>query len=466
MNFSLKSYSIWEFGQRTDSAGNPHQEDSLFPPFGHATDGDRLFIVCDGMGGHSAGDVASEAVCSAMADSILGSGRSSEGQFTDDDLAQALKAAYDALDRKDDGDDRKMGTTMTLLKLHSAGATIAHIGDSRVYHFRPGATADDTQILYATEDHSLVNQLVRAGVMTHEEAMVSGKKNVITRAMQPGLDPRPQADVYHTADIQPGDWFLLCSDGILEHPQLEDGSYLRHLFSLQGGSPKDKVETLLAATINNSDNHTAILVQILDVQDPSGIRAAGVAGQGQVTAVKPAEAVTTAPVTPQAAQDSKTFSVAPQKTSKSGLVSKIIIGVVILLALLGGYAFWHYIKGSGTPDSTGELVVEEEEFVPVSDNKEQEINAVPDDKETPGDAQQQMQPVDDKQTPGELTNGEEMEIATDPEKIQILEPGSDGEINNPEQDDFQPVTSNSGQTPDPVQAINNALNNSGESEED
>ncbi len=353
MNFSLKAYSIWEFGQRKDSAGNPHQEDSLYPPFGQATEADRLFIVCDGMGGHSAGEVASEAVCSAMAASILAPGRATEGQFSDQDLADALKAAYDALDARDNGDARKMGTTMTLLKLHAAGATIAHIGDSRVYHIRPGLTADDTRILYVTEDHSLVNSLVRAGHMTHQEAMMSGQKNVITRAMQPGLDPRPHADVYHTADIQPGDFFLLCSDGMLEHPQMEDGSYLRHLFSLQGGSPREKVDTLVAATVNNSDNHTAIVVEITDVQDPSGLRAAGVPGQGEVVGVLPAEGPLA--TTPIGLNGAPATTVAIAKPKGKGLLL-VLAALAALLVVIAGFFAWRHFAAH--PEETEDEVIE------------------------------------------------------------------------------------------------------------
>ena len=216
MKFKLKAYSIQEFGQRKDAQGNPHQEDSIYPLHGKQTDADRLFILCDGMGGHDAGEVASATVCEAMSQSVNASVPNSEALFTDDMLLKAVADAFHALDQKDNGASKKMGTTMTFLKLHAGGATIAHMGDSRVYHIRPGKDADSTQILFVTEDHSLVNDLIKIGELTPEEAKVSPQKNIITRAMQPHMERQPKADIHHVTDIKPGDYFYLCSDGMLE----------------------------------------------------------------------------------------------------------------------------------------------------------------------------------------------------------------------------------------------------------
>jgi protein phosphatase len=266
MKYTLKVYSIWEFGQRVDSLGQPHQEDSLYPEFGLQSDNDRLFILCDGMGGHDAGEVASATVCEAMSASILADGHDADGIFTHADLDKAIADAYDALDRHDTGAGKKMGTTMTLLKLHNGGATIAHIGDSRVYHLRPGQTGEDTRILFHTEDHSLVNALIKAGEMTREEARHSKQRNVITRAMQPNQSPRCRADVYSTDDILPGDYFYLCSDGMLEQDEMEDGTVLRRIFSDEVANDSERIEILRGATKENRDNHTAFVVHILSVE--------------------------------------------------------------------------------------------------------------------------------------------------------------------------------------------------------
>ena len=261
MNYKLKVYTIFEVGQRKDAQGNPHQEDCIYPAQGMEKDSDRLFILCDGMGGHDAGEVASATVCDAMSRSIL-SHPDADTNFTDQMLQQAIDAAFDALDRKDTGAVKKMGTTMTFLKLHSHGATIAHMGDSRVYHIRQGRTAAETQILFRTQDHSLVNDLVRAGEMTEEQARHSKQKNIITRAMQPHMDRRPKAEIYHAIDVCPGDYFYMCSDGMLE--QMSDDQ-LREIFSwnYDHGDDNRKVATLRDLTRNNRDNHSAIIVHIL-----------------------------------------------------------------------------------------------------------------------------------------------------------------------------------------------------------
>ena len=124
MKFKLKAYSIQEFGQRKDAQGNPHQEDSIYPLHGKQTDADRLFILCDGMGGHDAGEVASATVCEAMSQSVNASVPNSEALFTDDMLLKAVADAFHALDQKDNGASKKMGTTMTFLKLHAGGAPL------------------------------------------------------------------------------------------------------------------------------------------------------------------------------------------------------------------------------------------------------------------------------------------------------------------------------------------------------
>ena len=264
MRYIVSIKSIWEFGKRVDAGGKPHQEDSIFPAYGEQKDTDRLFILCDGMGGHDAGEVASATVCEAMSRSINKAVPNQEGPFTDEQLQKAISDAFDALDAVGGNSDgeKKMGTTMTFLKLHDKGCTIAHMGDSRVYHIRPGRDKDSTRILFQTSDHSLVNDLIKIGELTPEEAKTSKQKNVITRAMQPKMDRRPKADVYHSADIKKGDYFYMCSDGMLE--QMEDENICFN-FSDTTGDEDNKVRILTQATSQNSDNHSAIIVHILDV---------------------------------------------------------------------------------------------------------------------------------------------------------------------------------------------------------
>ncbi len=343
MRYKLNAYNIWELGQR------PKQEDSIFPEYGKIENNDRLFILCDGMGGHSAGEVASSAVCTAMSEWILKNCPDPEGTFTDEHFKSALSAAFDLLDAKDNGAAKKMGTTLTFLKLHDQGATIAHIGDSRVYHVRPGKTPEETEILFQTIDHSLVNDLVRTEVITPEEAKHSKQKNIITRAMQPRMERRSRADIKAIKDIKPGDYFMLCSDGILE--QMEDEN-VKYIFSDKGGNIANKIEMLIKVTEHNHDNHSAIVVQITDVIDPLPLDIP----EKEDTQPQPTQAIEKAPssksatsLPPQAgkaprAKHSPTHS--PQENEdklhtliddiKSNL-KYILMGVIVLLVAIIAY---------------------------------------------------------------------------------------------------------------------------------
>lgn len=240
--------AIWELGQRDN------QEDSIFPAFGKATDDDRLFILCDGMGGHEHGEVASRTVCKAMSNAILSLDKQS---FTDDDLLDALQVVYRQLDSLDNSHLKKMGTTLCLLYFHKGGMTAAHIGDSRIYHTRP----KENRILFQSRDHSLVYDLYQAGEISYEEMRTSLQKNIITRAIQPGEENRVRPAIVHIADIQPGDYFYICSDGMLEQMSNDE---LCHLLSADGSDEK-KRKQLVAATSDNKDNHSAYLIHIKEV---------------------------------------------------------------------------------------------------------------------------------------------------------------------------------------------------------
>ena len=257
MNFKIKAYNLQELGQRAN------QEDSLFPALGKSTSDDRLFILCDGMGGHEKGEVASATVCETISRVVLSAWHPGEA-LSDELFLQALSAAFDALDAKDNGEERKMGTTLTFLCLHANGATVAHIGDSRIYQLRPASDTTPAHVVFRTQDHSLVNDLVKIGEITEEEAKHHPQKNVITRAMQPCQEHRAKADIAHLTDIQPGDYFFMCSDGMLE--QSTDDNIL-NIITKPNVSDEQKLEMLRRVTEENKDNHTAHLVYIDKVED-------------------------------------------------------------------------------------------------------------------------------------------------------------------------------------------------------
>ena len=346
MKYKLSVYNILEFGQRIDAQGNPHQEDSIFPAFNRQKDTDRLFVLCDGMGGHDAGEVASATVCEAISNSVFRNAPDPEGEFTDEILLKAIDDAFIALDEHDNGAEKKMGTTMTFLKFHDKGCTIAHMGDSRVYHIRPGKSAEDTKILFVTEDHSLVNDLVKIGELTKEEAKTSRQKNVITRAMQPKMERRPKADIYHTSDIRPGDYFYMCSDGMLE--QMEDDN-LCFNFSEKTGDDNNKVTILINATNQNKDNHSAIIVHVLDVIDPlppvSDKPAVPAPFMAEVEESEPAPALASepeyAPVQPQRPVNMRNDDDDDDDSRRSGgiWIWLLVVAALVLCGLVGWYLY-------------------------------------------------------------------------------------------------------------------------------
>lgn len=311
----------------------------MFPVPGQIKASDRLFILCDGMGGHDAGEVASRTVCDTMA-SVLLPGRDYEGAFTRADFDKALAAAYDALDAKDNGAEKKMGTTMTFLKFFEGGAFIAHIGDSRVYHVRAGLDGAPGIILHETSDHSLVNDLVRAGALTREEARHDHRKNIITRAMQPGaLESRSRAEVYETADIRPGDYFFMCSDGMLEKPEMESGDLLVQILSQPGVTDQQRIEQLRVATADNSDNHTAFLIHIDDVIGARQPEPTPAPAQPAQMPAQPA----TIPAQPEAAPQPAVMGPMAAEAAESNRMVRWMLLTIVVIFLIAAAVFVTYL---------------------------------------------------------------------------------------------------------------------------
>lgn len=267
--YKVSTYTIYECGKRTDADGNPHQEDALYPRQGDAGSATRVFVVCDGMGGHEAGEVASDVVSRAVGEYLTRA--TADGSCTNTMIEEAITHAYNALDAAcpDDGNPRKPGTTLTLLVLHSEGFTLAHMGDSRIYLFRPGRDGASTQILHRTRDHSLVNDLVDCGVITPEQARVSPQRNVITRSIQPHEERRLRPAIFNGDNLQPGDCFYLCTDGMLE--QITD-EQLCEIFSDKVPDTMTRTNMLRQEAVENSDNHSAYIVRIDTVNGVEGRR--------------------------------------------------------------------------------------------------------------------------------------------------------------------------------------------------
>lgn len=234
----------------------PNNEDALYPLPNEGTVTDTLFVVCDGVGGLDKGEVASATVVEAFTKELA----HAPSPFSADQFNEALAKVYQKLDELEDPHAyKKMGTTLTLLKLHEGGAFMAHIGDSRIYHIRPEAAHP---ILHCTSDHSLVNELFKAGMLTAEETINHPQRNVITRVVQPHQERPAAADIYETTDLQAGDYLFLCTDGVLE--QLTD----QQLVEILGTqcSTVEKIRAIEALCEGKTrDNWSACLVPILEV---------------------------------------------------------------------------------------------------------------------------------------------------------------------------------------------------------
>lgn len=170
--------------------------------FGCCAEAD-VFVVCDGMGGAAAGEVASRTAVNAMLER-LGSG---EAEVSEKSLEAAVHAANLLIHARAEREPalHGMGTTLVALVLRDRQAWIAHAGDSRCYLLRNG------ELRRCTEDHSLVEEQVRHGQLTPEEAEKSPLRNVITRALGTGRAVTPEMN---RLDVRSGDLFLLCTDGL------------------------------------------------------------------------------------------------------------------------------------------------------------------------------------------------------------------------------------------------------------
>lgn len=332
--------AIHELGKRAN------QEDSIYPIEDKATEDDRLFLLCDGMGGHEHGEVASQSICKSLSSFLLQHAVASEG-LEDKLLSDALSYAYQELDKLAvAGDTRQMGTTLTLLYFHSNGCTAAHIGDSRIYHLRPSSHT----ILYKSRDHSLVYDLYQAGELTYEEMKTFPQKNVITRAMIAGDRNHPKPDVIHISDIQPGDYFYICSDGMLE--QMEDEELLDVFYA--NVRDEEKRQMLISETSDNKDNHSAYIVHIKEVShDEADVSLVNEEPTAKCNAlnIKPdLEEVTASPDveivkpagTPPPVPDSVIVAMKNKQKRKKHLFVAFI--VIVALAVVGMFGYGYYSK--------------------------------------------------------------------------------------------------------------------------
>lgn len=211
----------------------------------------RLYGVADGMGGHKGGEVAS----TSARDDLL---RELEGKTPSvATLSSAIEEVNRQIYHQQEHDDALtgMGTTLSVLWMSDNFVYIGHVGDSRVYLLRDG------EFKQMTLDHSLVEQLVREGVLTEEEAQNHPMRNIITRAI--GTDESVEVDVV-VEERRKGDLWLACSDGL---HGLVDDHQMRD--ALRQYAPEKAADVLLKAALDAGGRDNVTLVIVHDGEEPA-----------------------------------------------------------------------------------------------------------------------------------------------------------------------------------------------------
>lgn len=237
-------YSLSDVGKKRD-----HNEDSLLvqPDTG-------LFAVADGMGGHQAGERASRMALDTLAGELTLPEAGTENSR--DDLLARLRVATQAAGAaifdaaQADTELQGMGTTLTTLWFHGGRVYLAHVGDSRAYLFRDGRAQQ------LSDDHSWVSEQVRAGMMSEEEARDSKFRHIITRSV--GFERDVLVDGA-AIPYEPGDCFLLCSDGLSNYVE---GDELARLLAARFYKDVPQLLVDLANDRGGDDNITVILVYV------------------------------------------------------------------------------------------------------------------------------------------------------------------------------------------------------------
>ena len=330
-----------------------------------------IFAVADGVGGAEAGEVASSTAIEVLGEAFR---HHTDGDDAEDLMEIAIQRANDSIFRLSREEPRfmQMATTIVALYLDGLRATVGHVGDSRLYRYTPAG-----ELVRETQDHSLVEEEVRAGRMTAQQALNHPSRNVISRAL--GAEPAVEVDL-RTFEIEPDTAFLLCSDGITRHiPDAELSSLLAGAESLDAACAEMK---RLCYERGAEDNLTAVLVHVAgsaegaragaataraaDADDaPTIIReraatehaAAGAAAPGQTILRRPfndagsqmpsadlldepaSNTVKTAAAAEQApAATAAAAAPAPVAPSRGG--AGRVLGVLLLLAAVGLAAFY------------------------------------------------------------------------------------------------------------------------------
>ena len=294
-----------------------------------------LFAVADGMGGAQAGEIASRLAAAALEEADSGSLAGAEKVVSL--IREANRRVYEraASDPATSG----MGTTVTVALVEGDRVTIGHVGDSRAYLLRDG------ELEQLTEDHSLVNELLKSGKLSREEADVHPQRSVITRAV--GTDPDVDVDAF-TVDASEGDVFLLCSDGLTD--MVEDQDILdvveRHRDDLDRvtkalvsaanrGGGEDNITVIAFSIAADGEDTVRMTAQGDDEDTLEGIPAPQPAVDTMVVPQERVDEVFVEPGSPEAAALTRPAPVSPAARVRLVLVMLFLFAVAAALLVWG-----------------------------------------------------------------------------------------------------------------------------------
>lgn len=207
-----------------------------------------VFVVCDGMGGHAAGQIASELACKTFIDVYL--------NHTAQEIESAARVAIEAANRyildvsKQIPSRIGMGTTLSALVICQDRGIIAHVGDSRIYRLR------NDRLEQITEDHTLVSEHIKAGLLSHKQAMSHPYAHVLSRAVGVEEMIEPQLETF---ELEENDIYLLCSDGLTNYVSDEE---IRNILSNHSLSEAAWRLVNSALTAGGGDNCTVLIVRV------------------------------------------------------------------------------------------------------------------------------------------------------------------------------------------------------------
>jgi protein phosphatase len=313
--------------------------------------GPHLLAVCDGMGGHAGGDVASSVALGRLVD-LDGDSYGGEALRR---LADALRQANAEIARRaaDDPQLAGMGTTATVLMRYDRKLALAHIGDSRGYLLRDG------ELTRITRDHTFVQTLVDEGRISPDEAEQHPQRNIVTRVLSGHRDDEPDVSA---REARVGDRYLLCSDGLTG--VVSEATIAE---TLRGGDdPAAAAEALISMALRGGapDNVTVVVARVVDADDPHATVVPEVVGSATVHGTVPSAAAATTPAAKAAAlsrahrapgDDAEEITVGPPPASRRRWLARALAAAVVLAVLAAGtYAAWswsqqqYYVGAAGT----------------------------------------------------------------------------------------------------------------------